>query len=573
MQWLNKENKLLQSIKIERFKNITVIEIPLSGINLLIGSNNAGKSSIQQAIQFSVSIAQTTAQQNARWAGDRCPTSISSESLIYSPLRDIEALAPAGRLQTNIDHAIKVTFNEDVSSNVTIRKGKNRNITTSVEGKDLGVRLQNIENPYSIIVPGLAGIPAAEEYKPPSVVRKAAAKGDSNSVFRNILLLLSQDLESWIHFKEKFQKIFPDYDVNVTFDANVDEHIDAKVINNEVALPIDSCGTGILQAIQILAYYYLYKPKLLILDEPDSHLHPNNQRILAKLLKQLHDETGCQLIISTHSRHFFEALKNDSKVHWINNCCLVEDSEDIERSILLEIGALDKGDQLRNGEIPCILLTEDTDTNYIDLLAEASGFIPDEFQTWSYNGCSNIQIAQALNSFITEHAPATSVIVHRDRDYMSEGEVVAYKAKLEAAGIKVFVTAGNDAESHFINERHIADLYPQASEQRVDELIEESLLERRDAVLEKYINTIHNRRLQESYKGGDKPNPGAISLECTQNFDGNKRSYMHGKIVERALRGKLQAEIGQNIDLCKITNHIEDPTLRAFANEVWGEDA
>ncbi len=564
---------MLKSIKIERFKNINEIEIPLEGINLLIGSNNAGKSSIQQAIQFSVSIAQTTAQQNARWTQDRCPSSLSSESLIYSPLRDIDALAPAGRLQTKLEHAIKVTFNEATSSNVTIRKGKNRNITTAIEGKDLGERLQSIENPYSIIVPGLAGIPSVEEYRPPSVVRKAAAKGDSNSVFRNILLLLSQDDESWSKFKKKFQTVFPDYDISVQFDPNVDEYINARVVSNEVSLPIDSCGTGILQAIQILAYYYLYEPNLLILDEPDSHLHPNNQRILASLLKQLHEETTCQLIISTHSRHFFAALKDDSKVHWINNCCLVENSEDLERSILLEIGALDKGDQLRNGEIPCILLTEDTNANYINLLAEASGFPPNEFQTWSYNGCSNIQIAQALNSFITEHAPATSVIVHRDRDYMSEDEVIAYKEKLEAVGIKVFVSAGNDAESHFINEQHIAGLYPQINEQRVGELIEECLLERRDAILEKYINTIHNRKLQESYKGGDKPNPGAISRECTKSFDENQRGYMHGKIMEKALRGKLQAEIGQNIDLCKITIHIEDLALKAFANDIWHEEA
>ncbi|WP_415903217.1 ATP-dependent nuclease [Neptuniibacter sp. QD29_5] len=564
---------MLQSIKIERFKNIDEIEVPLEGINLLIGSNNAGKSSIQQAIQFSVSIAQSTEQQNARWKGDRCPSSLSSESLIYSPLRDIEALAPSGHLQTRLEHAIKVTFNADSSSTVSIRKGKNRNIVTALEGKELGERLQDIENPYSIIVPGLAGIPSAEEYRPPSVVRKAAAKGDSNSVFRNILLLLTKDQASWDSFKRKFQTVFPDYEIEVTFDPNLDEHIEARVTSNEVSLPIDSCGTGILQAIQILAYYYLYKPQLLILDEPDSHLHPNNQRILARLLKQLHDETNCQLIISTHSRHFFESIKNDSKVHWINNCCLVEDAEDVERSILLEIGALDRGDQLRNGEIPCVILTEDTDTGYIELLAEASGFVPDEYQTWSYNGCSNTQTALALNSFITDHAPGTTVVVHRDRDYMSEEEIESYKQKLEPVGIRVFITEGNDAESHFIDENHIAQTYPQTNVERVQELIDECLDERRDKILEKYINTIHNRKLQESYRGGEKPNPGAISLNCTQDFDGDRRRYMHGKTVESALRGKLQAEIGQNIDLCKLSEHICNETLSNFARDIWDDNA
>ena len=366
--------------------------------------------------------------------------------------------------------------------------------------------------------------------------------------------------------------MFPDYEIEVKFDPNVDEHIEAKVINNEVSLPIDSCGTGILQAIQILAYYYLYKPQLLILDEPDSHLHPNNQRVLAKLLKQLHDETGCQLIISTHSRHFFESIKSDSKVHWINNCCLVEGADDVERSILLEIGALDRGDQLRGGEIPCIILTEDSDTGYIELLAEASGFMPDEFQTWSYNGCSNIHIALALNSFITDHAPGTKVVVHRDRDFMSDEEVEGYKQRLEAVGINVFITEGNDAESHFINEEHIEQLFPQTNAERVRELIEECLNERRDKILEKYINTIYNRKLQESYKGGGKPNAGTISLECTRNFDSDSRKYLHGKTVERALRDKLQAEVGQSIDLCKLSDHISDETLKGFAQEIWSDN-
>lgn len=232
---------MLRSIKIERFKNITEIEIPFGGINILIGSNNAGKSSVQQAIQFAVSIAQSANQQNSRWEGDRCPTSLSSHNLIYSPLRDIEALAPQGRLQTNLEHEIKVTFVEDEIAYVTIRKGKNRNIATAVEGKSIGLKLQNIEQPYSIIVPGLAGIPAFEEYRPPSVVRKAAAKGDSNSVFRNILLLLSEDHEGWQSFVLKFRSVFPDYDISVSFDKNLDEHINAKIVHNESVLPIDAC--------------------------------------------------------------------------------------------------------------------------------------------------------------------------------------------------------------------------------------------------------------------------------------------------------------------------------------------
>lgn len=562
---------MISSIKIQRFKNINEIEIPLGGITVLIGSNNSGKSTIQQGIQFAVSVAQTTKYQDARWTNDdRCPTSISSDDLIYTPLRDVEALAPNGRLKVDLVDAIKITFNdENNNSHVTIRKGKNKNISTAITGKALGEQLQNIENPYSIIVPGLAGIPASEEYKPPSVVRKAAAKGDANSVFRNVLLLLSKNQINWNSFIEKFNTIFPDYSIKVSFNELYDEQIHVNVIRDEVNLPIDACGTGILQSIQILAYYYLYKPKLLILDEPDSHLHPNNQRLLAKLLRKLNEETTCQIIIATHSRHLLEELTEHSTIHWISEGKIIDDTDDIERKILLDIGALDKGDMLRSGNILCILLTEDTDTSYINKIALSSGFIEQQFQIWSYKCCTNIQVIQALNSFITEHAPAAKVVVHRDKDYMCDDEISAYRSPLEAVGVLVFITEGNDAESYFVSPAHINSLYPAITNQQASDILNDSLLELKEKIVEKMINTKHMRQLQASYNGAPKPDAGAISTQCNRQFNQGPVQAMHGKLVEKSIRNKLQMLLGGKINLCEESTALDDKNLRKIANEVW----
>jgi predicted ATP-dependent endonuclease of OLD family len=78
-------------------------------------------------------------------------------------------------------------------------------------------------------------------------------------------------------------------------------------------LPIDAAGTSILQASQILAYIALFKPQVLILDEPDSHLHPDNQRALCDLICRLASSRGFQAIISTHSRHVLDATKKRGK--------------------------------------------------------------------------------------------------------------------------------------------------------------------------------------------------------------------------------------------------------------------
>ena len=47
----------------------------------------------------------------------------------------------------------------------------------------------------------------------------------------------------------------------------------------------------------------------------------------------------------------------------------------------------------------------------------------DEVDIWSYNGCTNIKTAQILAAFIMRHAPATKILIHRDRDYFTDEEI------------------------------------------------------------------------------------------------------------------------------------------------------
>ncbi|WP_434635059.1 AAA family ATPase [Chromobacterium sp. CV08] len=561
---------MLERVVIERFKSIERLDLTLGKVNIVIGSNNAGKSSIQQAIQFAISIAQTSSTQNAYWnGGGRFSTSLSSQALIYTPMRDVEALAPGGILREDIDSAIKVEFYREGGDCcvVSIRKGRNKNIATLLDGREFGEVLQDIYHPYSIIVPGLAGIPAFEEYKPPSVVRKAAAKGDSNNVFRNILLLLSEDADAWVDFQGMLGEIFPDVEVNVSFDPDVDEHIDVKIQVADALLPIDSCGTGILQVIQIISYYCLYKPSLLILDEPDSHLHPNNQRVLAKLLMELAYFDDCQIIISTHSRHLFDALKDHSEVFWIRNSELVESRGEVARDVLLELGALDRGELLGAGQIDCIVLTEDADVKYLEALLASSGFNMDRTQVWSYSGCSKVDSALALNVFITRHAPATRVILHRDRDFLDEEQVNDFLRRI-GDGLGVFITRGNDIEAYFVNSSHINSLYPDVPVARIDELIDEVLREQGEKIKEKLVNIRYDKALLAGGRGV-RPNPGSISRDVNQEYRHNPRQFLFGKIVERNLRNKIQQENGGAVDFCRASNFLEVQELLEFSRTIW----
>ena len=125
-------------------------------------------------------------------------------------------------------------------------------------------------------------------------------------------------------------------------------------------------GTGILQAIKISAYIHLFQPKLLLLDEPDAHLHPNNEIALANLLIELTEHMDTKIIMATHSRTLMTALKDKGKFYRVIGGTIRSDEEFDRYSALLELGALDDMDAL--GSFQWVILSEDTKQESIDAL-------------------------------------------------------------------------------------------------------------------------------------------------------------------------------------------------------------
>ncbi|MDX2037293.1 MAG: AAA family ATPase, partial [Isosphaeraceae bacterium] len=77
----------LKQVHIRRFKRLEDISLCLDGTNVLIGANNAGKSSVLQAIHFAVSVAQTSKLLGGvSWRQDSYELSFNPSQLLYSPV-------------------------------------------------------------------------------------------------------------------------------------------------------------------------------------------------------------------------------------------------------------------------------------------------------------------------------------------------------------------------------------------------------------------------------------------------------------------------------------------------------
>lgn len=563
---------MIETITIERFKNIEKIELPLDNINILVGANNAGKSSILQSIQFAISIAQTTSLDEFKatnWKRNKLSTSLTTNQIIYSPIRDIYSLGQGGSLSQHRNRGISVKFSEkdtNETSTFLLRKGRNKNLLTEIEGQTLGQQIRDLINPYSIYVPGLSGIPAYEELKSEGIVRRAAVKGDANNVFRNILWLLNLKAEKWEEFHRDFSDIFPDLKINISFDKLKDEYLNVSIKSLNKLYPIDSYGTGVLQIIQILAYIHLYNPKILILDEPDSHLHPSNQRILAEKLNEITNRLNFQILISTHSRHMLDSFREYASTHWISNGEINDQPYDFI-SVLLEIGALDKGDILNKGNIKCVVFTEDAKTEKLKAILAANSFNLTETEIWSYEGCSKLETALVLAAFVFKNAPGTKVLIHRDRDYLSQIECDDLQTKATAAGIEIFFTVGTDIESHFLLPTHIHKIYQDLSIEDIQQMIEDSTNESEEKSVKNFVNALTATALKIQYAGGTRVDNGEIAVKTMHDYQADKERYRHGKQVFKKLRNKLNAHGSKEIVIP--TEDLKLPELIRIKERIW----
>ncbi|QHL86424.1 AAA family ATPase [Nibribacter ruber] len=459
-------------IKIDKFKKIDSVEVELQALNIFIGTNNSGKSSFIQGIQFAISSAQTLRLKSVSWRSknESQTLNLDSTDFLYTPTRHIENLYHGKRLVTSKRRADRISmnfrFDDGQKTSINVSRGKNGGFATVVTGKVLGQKVNDIDNPFCVYVPGIAGIPIQEKFEVPIAIKKSATRGDSNNYLRNILLEISNSESKWSAFIFSVNQIYSDIEIRVDFRDSVSEYIDVFVTNADIELPLDSIGTGLLQTIQIFAYIEYFNPRIILLDEPDSHLHPTKQKNLAnELLRRTNENKDLKVVFSTHSRYILETLENIANVVYFQNGSSYPNIQGSK--ILLDIGAADADYLFAKKNLKYIVVTEDKVDNITDKKSFlknfliANGLPEDEFVLHSYEGCTKVDFAKILEGFVRKQIPGVKIIVHIDRDQKIDGDrdLIKLEADCEKRDLLLFVTKFQEVESYFCQPEHISHLY------------------------------------------------------------------------------------------------------------------
>jgi AAA domain, putative AbiEii toxin, Type IV TA system len=457
----------LHAVEVSTFKRLKKIELLTPAITVLVGGNNSGKSSLLQGIHFAV-----TVLQSARLSADggKPMNTLGFDQFVYKPTGDLIRLNHDGPITSKNGPDFDFTFRDAGSDehqkfNLKLRRGKNANIAITFDEQSTFVlRAASRTEPFSVFVPGLAGVPLREELRTPSVVANGIAQGDSNVYLRNVLYRILKDTVKLTRFHEIIASVFPGLVISSTFDPDAHLYIDVAVTHNGRTVPLEMVGTGALQAIQLVAYVTAYNPALLLLDEPDAHLHPSNQRLLALTLQKITESGDTKVILATHSRHMFDALAQDDRAQivWLKDGAKRDDVDKRNLSVLLDLGALDSFELLHAGEQRIVVLTEDTKPARLRVFLAANGLSESEYFLQPLHGVTNLAAAVPIADYFTRQADNTGVLVHRDGDGMTDDEKTWWtekESKTLPERSEVFVTPQTDVEHAFCQPEHIAAVY------------------------------------------------------------------------------------------------------------------
>ncbi len=302
---------MIKSLKIENFKSFEIYTIHFDRLNLLVGGNNCGKTTIFHALQFVFWCVEQTAN-----IDDDSVTFLKAQVseipvIPYFNQRDIFHKQKVRK--GNAPARIRLTVETDVAPPLTfvIYPAFSRNLLVSGESKTITRKqyddLIKVKPTY---IPGTIGITVKEDLYRVVAQERMIADGRQNQVIRNLVFRLKNNDkggDEWHDYVDVMKSLFLLSGIEIPFNENRDEWLTAIYSEGDCKFDFVSAGSGFLQAVNLLTFLFLHETKVALIDEPDSHMHEDLQKLTLDKLDQLSKKKNIQLVIATHSPTFIDA--------------------------------------------------------------------------------------------------------------------------------------------------------------------------------------------------------------------------------------------------------------------------
>lgn len=301
----------LRSLAFRNFKGLNNYRLTLRNINILVGPNNSGKSSILDAFRLLSPALRYARRRNPEIISDEGATRFGWEippSTIPIPLINVHFDSDR---DFTVETSVIFSLSDRSTMSLFLKNGSRCIFVVDTIGAPIA-SAASFRSRFPIEVnafPTLGPLEDEEEFKTDSYVDRVAGGRLSHRVFRN----------TWFRRKELFQKFKSTVEMSwpgIAIDpperfSIAPARLAMFFSENRRAREISWAGYGFQVWLQLISHLVnSEKATTIVVDEPEIYLHPDLQRRLFDLLKR----TGKQIIIATHSAEIVNESESEDVI-------------------------------------------------------------------------------------------------------------------------------------------------------------------------------------------------------------------------------------------------------------------
>ncbi len=475
----------IKQVSIENFKRFESLTVDLRGLDCLVGANNSGKTTLLQALAlFDFCVHHCLERRNGELKLKN--RTISPEDFYVLPVTnpmDIwhDRQAMKGGRQRRI--RIGVEFETGDHVDATVKLDFNR-FGISVEAGDETAVLPRLVDVRIAYLPVFSMFLPREERRLQAAIEDELVRGRVHGVIRNLILELKNQQRD-AELIAILQRSFPALqDLSIQFDDVTDRYI--TVAYQEQGRPkefdIFAAGSGFQQFLYLFGFILLRKPTLVMLDEPDVHLHGSLQAVLLDELRRLVND-GRQVLFATHSRELITRVSPE-------NILSLDDDGARRLHVAFDVyDALDRLGSIDPTQLATIqayrrivVLEDESDRSLLAAFCSKSlgadkwqqierrmGFCYSKGNPWKQLDLNRLR--GMLQQMITVGGQALQLFVIADRDYHPDVEQL--ESELLGPNLAVHIWRRTEIENYLLNASAMRRLLRQRGEEMV--LDEQSL--------------------------------------------------------------------------------------------------
>lgn len=318
---------MIYQISTRYFKRFVKQDFPLETLTLLAGPNNSGKSTLLQAVMVWNLAMQKWLEKKGPDSGskakDRQGAPITRQEFSALPLPSMDQLWTDTHTSLRKDEGkqgaprpMVITLHGQSDNDerwqlgFEFRYSGPEQIHVKPVADDLAHLTRARQDVSVIYVPPFSGIGVNETRYDRPYQDMLIGQGKGGDILRNLLLEVSEANGgvNWTRIQTVIEDVFryrlvkPVYAAAPFITCQYLKGIPkGHGFGGLPPLDVSTTGSGFHQVLLILAFMFARPSSLILLDEPDAHLHVLLQKQLYDILRNLYHERKGQLVIATHS--------------------------------------------------------------------------------------------------------------------------------------------------------------------------------------------------------------------------------------------------------------------------------